>query len=175
MGFLMPVLKTLPQFLVKWLIKDNVASAVFGTPSVGKELRMAVAKHKKEAYQEGDYLVVTGHSLGAVLVGAVSAQENVEGVGFSAPGLLFQSERLGINLFDLQFGFTNIQPSNDVVPRVDSQRGMIQWIRCVERPFTCHMIKKTSCELWSQCGDPRGRDWRRLCSEFGYSRSQMNI
>merc|ERR1712151_613430 len=110
------------------------------------------------------------HSLGGALVGAVSAQENVQGVGFSAPGLYYQKDRLDINLNDLEYSFTNIQPSHDVVPRVDVQRGMVEWIKCDRSPVTCHSPKTTSCEIWSQCGDPRGRDWRSLCGGLGYSR-----
>ena len=66
---------------------------------------------------------MTGHSLGGALVGAVSTEVNVQGVGFSPPGLLFQKYQWDLDVSRLTKAFTVIQPTNDVVPQVDQQRG----------------------------------------------------
>lgn len=62
--------------------------------------------------------------------------------------------------------FTLVQPANDVVPRVDKQRGMIEWIDCDTSAPTCHRLTHTACELWANCGDFRKRDWRKTCSQW---------
>merc|ERR1712107_244595 len=74
--------------------------------------------------------------------------------------------RMDMDMDSYESTFTAVQPRNDVVPQVDDQRGMIQWINCDELMLTCHSLAKTTCELWTQCGDPRGRDYRQSCSQW---------
>eukprot|EP00438_Fugacium_kawagutii_P023116 Skav205618 [mRNA] locus=scaffold4676:12161:16777:+ [translate_table: standard] len=117
---------------------------------------------------------MTGHSLGGALVGAVSSRLDVDGVGFSPPGLYYQVLKYHTSLQKLYDSFTIIQPSNDVVPHVDKQRGMIEWIECPERPATCHRMVRTACELWVKCGDERKRDWREVCSAW-FTKGDLNL
>merc|ERR1712217_152346 len=98
----------------------------------------------------------------------------VSGVGFSAPGLYYQTRQFDIAEVSLQDSFTNIQPNNDVVPRVDTQRGMIQWLYCDLDPISCHKLTHTACELWAQCGDQRDRDWRKTCKRW-YTKRLLNL
>ncbi|CAE7313249.1 ppiB [Symbiodinium sp. KB8] len=122
--------------------------------------------HEAEAKAAGQKLLMTGHSLGGALVGAASAAHGVDGIGFSPPGLYYQVQKFDLTLADLQSTFAIVQPANDVVPRVDKQRGMIQWIQCLESAAQCHRLTHTACELWARCGDSSKRDWRQTCSRW---------
>lgn len=132
------------------------------------------ATYKQEALAKGWSIVVTGHSLGGALAGTASAKHLIQGVGFSAPGLYYQTARMGIDEQELQYAFTEIQPSGDAVPRADVQMGSVNWIRCALKPGACHRLTKSSCELWRRCGDPRGRDWRETCKTW-YVTSDLNL
>merc|ERR1711869_113864 len=98
----------------------------------------AVAReHKKQAEEKGFHMVLAGHSLGGGIVGVLSTKLAVEGLGISAPGLFYQLKRLDLNVVDMQHSFTEVQPSNDIVPKVDVQRGMIGWIDCSTSAMSC--------------------------------------
>eukprot|EP00931_Biecheleriopsis_adriatica_P058045 TRINITY_DN34481_c0_g1_i1.p1 TRINITY_DN34481_c0_g1~~TRINITY_DN34481_c0_g1_i1.p1 ORF type:complete len:678 (-),score=103.51 TRINITY_DN34481_c0_g1_i1:344-2377(-) len=174
MSMMTPVLSLLPVPVTEMLVSGSFARIVFGQQDIFKKLATAVEGHKKEADRLGQKLLITGHSLGGALVGAASASFGLEGIGFSPPGLFYQSMKLDVDWKQLQYSFTVVQPSADIVPRVDTQRGMIEWIGCQANPGTCHRLTKSSCELWSRCGDRRKRDWRRMCSNW-YSRSMINL
>jgi len=169
-----PVLKLVPSDIIQYLLAPRLSWLLFGKSNAVAEIFQTVNRHRKESLEKGFVLVLTGHSLGGALVGAASAEFGVPGLGFSAPGLFYQADRLDVNIRELQKAFTVVQPSNDVVPRVDVQRGMVSWIQCEqENPITCHKLTKTTCELWAACGDPRGRDYRKICGAW-YSPRQLN-
>eukprot|EP00928_Gymnodinium_smaydae_P083158 TRINITY_DN6640_c1_g1_i1.p1 TRINITY_DN6640_c1_g1~~TRINITY_DN6640_c1_g1_i1.p1 ORF type:complete len:646 (+),score=67.76 TRINITY_DN6640_c1_g1_i1:70-2007(+) len=172
MNVLTPVMQLLPARFIRGLTKAGFATSLFATTPIWDTLSAVVARHKASALSNGMELILTGHSLGGGLVGVAAAQHKVQGIGFSAPGLFYQAERMNIDISTLQRYFTIVRPSADVVPAVDDQRGMVQWIDCAEQFGTCHRLTKTSCELWTSCGDRRGRDWRRTCSTW-YSSSAL--
>lgn len=176
MGHVVPVLKAMPTNMMQGLLKSSPARAIFDSVDNRflKELQGHAEMHKKQAAEKGFSFLVTGHSLGGALAGIVSAKLGVEGLGVSAPGLRYQLDRMELIASDLQHGFTEIEPTNDLVPKIDEQRGMVSWIKCDISLLSCHSLVKTTCELWSQCGDPRGRDYRRLCSQW-YSQAEMNM
>lgn len=169
-----PVLKLVPSEVIQYLLEPRISWLLFGKTDVVSQIFKTVARHQEESLEKGFALVLTGHSLGGALVGAASSQFGIPGLGFSAPGLFYQAGRLDVNVRKLMKSFTVVQPSSDVVPRVDVQRGMIAWIKCDQpNPITCHKLAKTSCELWSACGDIRGRDYRKVCGEW-YSERELN-
>lgn len=174
MAILTPVLSLMPVSVTRRLVKSEIGNRLFGNKAIWKRLEESAARHKEEGKQNGEILVMTGHSLGGALVGAVSSRVQVDGIGFSPPGLYYQVLKYHFSLKQLYDSFTIIQPSNDVVPRVDKQRGMIEWIECNQSPGTCHRLTHTACELWTKCGDSRKRDWREVCSTW-YSKGDVNV
>mmetsp|Transcript_51612 Transcript_51612/g.120417 ORF Transcript_51612/g.120417 Transcript_51612/m.120417 type:complete len:698 (-) Transcript_51612:127-2220(-) len=168
-----PVLSLLPTGVLRKLMAGRVASLIFGQGYVLDDLQNAVARHKAEAERQGHKLLMTGHSLGGAFVGAVAANEELDGIGFSPPGLFYQVDKFSLSMKSLQGSFAIVQPANDVVPRVDKQRGMIQWIECNENAATCHRLTHTACELWAECGDHEKRDWRDTCSKW-YNKGNIN-
>ncbi|CAE7505039.1 unnamed protein product [Symbiodinium natans] len=166
MGILTPVLSLMPQTVIQRVAGGGITKSFRQRFRVEARLADAARKHKEEAKKAGQVLVMTGHSLGGALVGAVSTQVGVPGVGFSPPGLLFQKFQWDLDLVQLTRAFTVVQPTNDVVPQVDSQRGLIEWLPCGESALTCHRLTHTACALWAQCGDSRPRDWRPTCSRW---------
>ena len=166
MGFLTPVLSLMPKGVIQRVASGSITKSFRRSFRVESRLSEAAWKHKEEARKAGQVLLMTGHSLGGALVGAVSTQVGVEGIGFSPPGLFFQKYQWDLDLFQLTKAFTVIQPTNDIVPQVDVQRGLIEWVPCTESTLTCHRLTHTACLLWAQCGDVRARDWRPTCSKW---------
>jgi len=116
-----------------------------------------------------DKLYITGHSLGGGLAVAIGALLKIPSITFSAPGLLATSAILdpSPDLGDMRHYGVNVQPSNDLVPRVDSQSGVVMQITCpLANPLGCHSLATTMCEILASCGDGGGRDIGR-----GYNRS----
>eukprot|EP00928_Gymnodinium_smaydae_P082774 TRINITY_DN6606_c0_g2_i3.p1 TRINITY_DN6606_c0_g2~~TRINITY_DN6606_c0_g2_i3.p1 ORF type:complete len:611 (-),score=62.96 TRINITY_DN6606_c0_g2_i3:84-1916(-) len=163
-GFLFPVLSALPRELVRDLIEDAAAPRAFNP---WEELVNATKtwKHKSEA--DGYSLVVTGHSLGGAYTAIAAAAANVSGVAFSPPGIGYTFPRFGLqDEASITRSLTAVQPTGDLVPVVDKQVGFTQHISCrVKKTLGCHGIGTTLCELYSVCGDPRGRDSR--CADLG--------
>merc|ERR1712137_1481819 len=124
MSFLMPLLKLLPKKFIQWVSQNKIYGDLFHKPEAVLRISEMLARHRKEVHESGEALVMTGHSLGAAFAGAASVQFwDVETIGFSAPGLFFQLGRWGLSPNDIDYGFTNLQPTHDMVPRVDTQRG----------------------------------------------------
>ena len=151
MGILTPVLSLMPQTVIQRVAGGGITKSFRQRFRVEARLADAARKHKEEAKKAGQVLVMTGHSLGGALVGAVSTQVGVPGVGFSPPGLLFQKFQWDLDLVQLTRAFTVVQPTNDVVPQVDSQRGLIEWLPCGESALTCHRLTHTACDRAAIC------------------------
>jgi len=164
MGLVTPVLNLMPQGLIQRIAGGGMTRHL--RKSTGDTLLKAAWRHRREARKAGQVLIVTGHSLGGALAGAVSTQLGVEGIGFSPPGLFFQKYQWNLDLSTLARAFSIVQPTNDVIPMVDKQLGLIEWVNCDEDALTCHKLTHTSCALWAQCGDRRHRDWRPTCSRW---------
>ena len=111
--------------------------------------------------EEGDSLgfmtIATGHSLGGALAVAGAARVNTPALVFSAPGHVFVAKYFDIDLTKVRANVINVQPDNDVVVLVDSHVGATQEIACTEITPVCHSSHSTMCELFRNCGDPRGR------------------
>mmetsp|Transcript_100215 Transcript_100215/g.176561 ORF Transcript_100215/g.176561 Transcript_100215/m.176561 type:complete len:346 (-) Transcript_100215:44-1081(-) len=136
-----------------------------------KAIKLVEDVKKKYENETGTRFVITGHSLGGGIAGAVGALTNTEAITFSAPGshfnrFVFRSsdERQWQNM-------VNVWPENDMVPKVDRPDAFTQRINCKHpttgRPLdgmTCHLITTTICELWRVCGDSRGRQMK-LCTD----------
>jgi len=161
-----PVLALMPTGVTQTMMSGRLSRAIFRHHDLTLALNNAVKRHEAESSAAGQKLLLTGHSLGGALVGAASAAHGVDGIGFSPPGLYYQVQKFDLTLADLQSTFAIVQPANDVVPRVDKQRGMIQWIQCLESAAQCHRLTHTACELWARCGDSSKRDWRKTCSRW---------
>ncbi|CAE7769940.1 dnm1l [Symbiodinium necroappetens] len=147
----------MPTGVTQTMMSGRLSRTIFRHHHIALALNNAVKRHEAEAKAAGQKLLMTGHSLGGALVGAASAAHGVDGIGFSPPGLYYQVQKFDLTLADLQSTFAIVQPANDVVPRaalracgeifsgcgkyrqgVDKQRGMIQWIQCLESAAQCH-------------------------------------
>lgn len=110
----------------------------------------------------GGRVSVSGHSLGGGLASIGAGWYGLESVSFSGPGWLLSSAKLGMSLPNATARSrreTVIIPDSDVVPRVDTHQGNVQFIQCRAGldPGACHGLVRTCCELLHVCGDPLGR------------------
>eukprot|EP00931_Biecheleriopsis_adriatica_P014384 TRINITY_DN11615_c0_g1_i1.p1 TRINITY_DN11615_c0_g1~~TRINITY_DN11615_c0_g1_i1.p1 ORF type:complete len:406 (-),score=55.13 TRINITY_DN11615_c0_g1_i1:125-1342(-) len=172
-GHIFPVIDITPIGVLEHLVGKGPAELIFGRDDLLQERFEHARRYKEKATAKGYQTIITGHSLGGAIVGVAAARLGLEGIGFSAPGLRYQAKRMDVTDQDLQYDFTVVQPGNDIVPKIDEQRGMVEWIKCELAPLRCHSLVHTTCEMWSQCGDPRGRDYRQSCSEW-YSSDDLN-
>lgn len=160
-----PLLQILPSQTIQNFVNLFVARKLWGQPRIWDSL-MAFATKLQETSQADSYeLVITGHSLGGSLAAIVGAKLSIPTLAFSPAGQQWSQRRFGVNTFELERYVTVVQPDTDPVPRVDRQPGFRQQIRCLANPLQCHTIQKTLCELYTICGDARGRFVN--CSESG--------
>eukprot|EP00812_Abedinium_dasypus_P015845 NODE_950_length_1298_cov_455.081255.p1 GENE.NODE_950_length_1298_cov_455.081255~~NODE_950_length_1298_cov_455.081255.p1 ORF type:complete len:199 (+),score=42.90 NODE_950_length_1298_cov_455.081255:3-599(+) len=126
-----------------------------------------------------DNIVLTGHSLGGGIAQVVAARRKLPALVFSAPGMLYNARRFGINIQAAKRLVMVIQPESDIVPMVDVQPGMVQRIECRDRneasmqlqPVACHDIVKSTCEIWRVCGGDK-RSFKHACSKY-YKEDQL--
>eukprot|EP01084_Bolivina_argentea_P125763 222766_1 len=110
---------------------------------------------------EGNLILLVGHSLGAGISEIVASRlhadgygENVVGFGLSPPGTLWSSRKFGYDFLDLDVSAYTVQPRRDPVPMVDVQGGSVQYIDCdAYKPWSCHSSIRSLCEVYHSCGD----------------------
>ncbi|KAL2919291.1 hypothetical protein HK105_200934 [Polyrhizophydium stewartii] len=123
-----------------------------GRPGLSLSYWTVVAKQVEKLQDQGREVIVTGHSLGGAVAGIVGANRDIPAVGFSAPGLGYQTANYGFTLARLSRNFINIVPNHDVVPTFDVQYGFIQDISCNEgEPLSCHSLTLTQTTLGKMC------------------------
>lgn len=163
-------------------IAATLGPALFSMRSILQIITMNVTQYRQEQFKDvtnytrsllnspgGDKVYITGHSLGGGLAVAIGALLQIPSVTFSAPGLLATSAILdpSPDLRDMRHFGVNVVPDKDLVPRVDSQSGVVMQIDCpLVNPLGCHSLATTMCEILASCGDGGGRDIGR-----GYVRS----
>eukprot|EP01083_Nonionella_stella_P280109 952730_1 len=109
-------------------------------------------------------LYFTGHSLGGAVAQFVAAQFHqvnkeifgkdidIKSLSLAAPGTIWNSERFGFNIKDLQETAVALIPQYDIVSKVDEHGGMIQHLQCREPQFlSCHFVMVHICELFTNC------------------------
>ena len=103
------------------------------------------------------FITIVGHTLS-------SGSRLLPSVSFSGPGYLISAGFLSRDLpgfvvdSSLDAIKISVLPDYDLVPRIDLQAGLQQFIACASNnPIECHNIQRTCCELLRSCGDPFGR------------------
>jgi len=124
-------------------------------------LDTAIAKitKLKKKYKNASF-VITGHSLGGGIAGAVGANTSTPTITFSAPGSHFGRFVFKTNRSQTR-RTVNVWPDRDFVPKVDRHDAFLQNIDCPAfvTAAECHLISNTICELWRSCGDSRKRNF----------------
>mmetsp|Transcript_20380 Transcript_20380/g.28234 ORF Transcript_20380/g.28234 Transcript_20380/m.28234 type:complete len:127 (-) Transcript_20380:46-426(-) len=101
-------------------------------------------------------VVLTGHSLGGAVANIVGAKLRLRAVAFSPPGIYWSSHKFGIPSTDrIDAEVFSVVPERDVVPSIDRQRGLVQYITCPEEfsSIGCHDIIHSLCNLANACRD----------------------
>eukprot|EP00927_Polykrikos_kofoidii_P001248 TRINITY_DN10450_c0_g1_i1.p1 TRINITY_DN10450_c0_g1~~TRINITY_DN10450_c0_g1_i1.p1 ORF type:complete len:716 (-),score=65.57 TRINITY_DN10450_c0_g1_i1:205-2352(-) len=166
-----PLLDTLPNILYAWLLdKLRLGSVTSREASVLNLVSQAIRDFQHNATFANDNFILVGHSLGGSIAQAVGSHMRIPTVVFSAPGSHFTRWSMNTTMEAVYRNVVGIKPDYDEVPDVDRQDGMIQKIECREKSGArrsiadCHLISTTLCELERACGDPRGRDFVRICT-----------
>lgn len=129
-----------------------------------ESVRAAVQAVQEEGYRA----ILTGHSLGGGLGQLFAASLGVPALVFSPVGMSTTEGRTGLRGsgdLPVENTVTSILPWGDVVPLMDGQTGNVHHIQCnTVNPGACHNLRRTACEIFRKCGDPRGRDLTTYCS-----------
>lgn len=126
-------------------------------------------KQQLEKKWPGDAFVATGHSLGGAFAELLGARLKIPAVGFSAPGQFYMMKTYKIDRESVSQNLVTIMPSLDPVPHVAKHMDMVQHIQCRDengvhrKPWSCHSLENTMCELWRVCGDVDRRDFSQTC------------
>jgi len=111
----------------------------------------------------GREFFITGHSLGGGLAKLVAARAGLRAVTFMAPGLSATGHVVYRNApQDELHGdeMLTVQPSYDIVSRIDTQTGLVVPVGCSKTDgLYCHLIGPALCEIFRHCGSGReGQD-----------------
>lgn len=119
-----------------------------------EELLRYVERRKLEEPERECF--ITGHSLGGGLAKLVAAKVGLRAVTFMAPGLSTTSHVVYRSFSgDILRGneVLTLQPSNDIVSRLDEQTGLVVPIHCSKASgLYCHLLGPALCEMYDQCG-----------------------
>lgn len=134
-------------------------STVLYGEAVQKRYFSALLKHVigRQKQWPNRRMYLTGHSLGGGLAKLVASQTSIQAVTFMAPGLA----TTGFVVFgqdvtpQLRNTSLTVMPENDIVSRVDNQRGVVIRVDCSGNPLTCHKIYNTLCFMYDKCGSGR--------------------
>ncbi|KAJ3325479.1 hypothetical protein HDV06_004338 [Boothiomyces sp. JEL0866] len=135
----------LGTFVQQWPV-EIVAILSYAISKIGQTGSMLadweiVGAKVEELVSKNRTVVVTGHSLGGAISGIVAAHYGISGIGFSAPGLGYQTLTYNFTLENLMENFINVVPNHDIVPTVDIQYGFIQKIPCYSPDsLGCHSL-----------------------------------
>jgi len=155
---IIPIMNLLPRVIVQQLCRDFDLKYWLGISQVWDYIVDFAQDAQDECDEKGYELIVTGHSLGGGLAQIVAGQLNVEAVGWSPVGVLYDLAHFELDLYMSMRNVFNIVPEKDEVPRTDVQIGASQDIACSSRSrVACHSMDRTACELIMSCGDARGR------------------
>lgn len=163
----MPLGNTISTDFIQTLLALDVRS-LLGLRPMWADAVEQVREQARRSNEDGYALVLTGHSLGGGLAQVAGAANGVPTLAFSPVGITFTAGRIGLNEVELpvESNVAIVVPWGDIVAMlVDDQTGMAQHIQCNTWNFLdCHDLRRTVCELYRRCGDPRGRDIRATCS-----------
>jgi len=163
-----PVLGTLPVSVLSLILTNFRSGFLKGTQH---HIIHSLAETKESLQKKwpDDDFVATGHSLGGAFAEILGARQNIPAVGFSAPGQFYLMKTYGILRESVSQNVVTIMPSLDPVPHVASHLDMVQRIQCRDaqgvhrKPWSCHSLDNTMCELWRVCGDVHKRDFAQRC------------
>jgi len=162
-----PLLSLYPATYTRRLLGMSAAHRYLHESPLWKELVVVANRARKLSDKDGLELVITGHSLGGALATIAGAWTGAQTVAFSPPGQRYSTYRFGISNVGVEKGVTIVKPRKDLVPEVDQQIGFTQVVECSASAIKCHSIARTACELFRNCGDPRGRTMKQNCALQG--------
>lgn len=165
---LAPVLGTLPVSVLALILSHFRSGFLKGAQ---EEIIQSLQETKEQLEKKwpGDAFVATGHSLGGAFAELLGARLKIPAVGFSAPGQFYMMKTYKIDRESVSQNLVTIMPSLDPVPHVAKHLDMVQKIQCRDehgvhrKPWSCHSLDNTICELWRVCGDVDGRDFSQTC------------
>lgn len=101
-------------------------------------------------------ILVLGHSLGGGLAKISAAQNGIQSIGFSAPGILGLTHKLNLTYDQILQSTFDVIPHRDLVPKIDYQ-GWSFFFPCTTDVVSCHFIQNTIQYFQHACGDPKQR------------------
>jgi len=91
----------------------------------------------------------------------VASRLDMPALTFSAPGIMNSYIKFGITDTNLiRKNVVGVRPSGDIIPKIDLVAGVINDIECDASIVTCHLLRRTACQLLTSCGDPLNRSFR---------------
>eukprot|EP00441_Pelagodinium_beii_P009417 CAMPEP_0197686092 /NCGR_PEP_ID=MMETSP1338-20131121/101970_1 /TAXON_ID=43686 ORGANISM="Pelagodinium beii, Strain RCC1491" /NCGR_SAMPLE_ID=MMETSP1338 /ASSEMBLY_ACC=CAM_ASM_000754 /LENGTH=495 /DNA_ID=CAMNT_0043267991 /DNA_START=6 /DNA_END=1493 /DNA_ORIENTATION=- len=162
---ILPILNLFPVGWFQWYIGFVDVDKWLGNPNVWDAALEAARVVKQQSQADGYDVVVTGHSLGGGIAQIIGAAVGIPTLTWSAVGVLYSLERFKITLDEVIRNVVNVKPLRDVIPDIDVQPGFTQTIDCKTGTIiSCHSVRKSGCEIYHDCGDPRGRDMSANCN-----------
>ena len=99
-------------------------------------------------------IIFTGHSLGGGLAKYLGLKYHKQNVAFSGPGITpleykFTEEENYYKYF--KSNLIDIVPDNDLIPKVETSRGILYRVLCEKSFLHCHYMSRTLCQIGATC------------------------
>ncbi len=169
---LTPVIGFLPENMVRIIIKYLNADRILGVEEKVDEVYLIAQKYRNKSLQNKDEFIISGHSLGGIIAGIISAKLEVSGIALSPAGISTLLKRYDINDEEKVLkSLTTITMQNDIFGKVDKHLGSVNQLACrydtSNNSNICHYPSSMLCEIYLACGDIRGREPLFQCTQEG--------
>ena len=164
-----PIIGLLPEKIRQKIISAGNLSNLFGISDLISEIEATADVFHSKSMKNGDQFIITGHSLGGLLAGVISSKLGVPGIALSPPGNHSLIAKYEINSKeDIYSSLTTVIMDKDPVSKVDTHVGSLHKLACAYDGMACHYPTAMICEIYTKCGDARGRSIPYDCDPAGF-------
>lgn len=164
LSLIIPFLNAIPtSFISKIVYWASSAEVIMnrGTRSQFSDVIYNYAYDYLNSLNDSTSLYIGGYSLAGTVSSVVAAKlyqsgdfddSYINSFGLNSPGVLYSSEKFGIQENSLLATSTNVVSKRDIVSMIDVHSGILQQVYCEQDYFyQCHKLRNIVCQISTNC------------------------